>query len=60
MAQAPGRSDSEVRPPDSKAYAILNDNEKEVSLPVAEALQNNDVFPVPWSERNKYREVLAA
>jgi hypothetical protein len=50
----------EVRPPDSKAYALLNDTEHAVSATVIEALQNYDVQPVPWSRREQVREELAA
>lgn len=50
----------EVRPPDSRAYAFLNDSELEVSPSVLDALQNYDVNPVPWSRRDQVREVLVA
>jgi hypothetical protein len=50
----------EVRSPDSKAYAILNDSEQEISTAVIEALHNYNVRPVPWSMREKVREELAA
>jgi len=50
----------EVRPPDSKAYALLNDSEQTVSQPVLEALQAYEVQPVLWSERDQIRETLAA
>lgn len=48
----------EVRPPDSKAYAILNDSEQPVGTAVLDALRNYDVRPVPWSEREQVREEL--
>jgi hypothetical protein len=50
----------EVRPPDSRAFAILNDTEQPVSSAVLDALHNYDVFPVPWSKREDIREELAA
>ena len=50
----------EVRFPDSRAYAILNDSEKPVSENVLDAIRNYDVHPIPWSGRDKVREELAA
>ena len=50
----------EVRFPDSRAYAILNDSEKPVSENVLDAIRNYDVHPIPWSGRDKAREELAA
>jgi hypothetical protein len=50
----------EVRPPDSKAYAFLNDLENPVSTTVLDALRNYDVMPVMWSKREELREELAA
>lgn len=50
----------EVRPPDSKAYAFLNDLENPVSTTVLDALRNYDVMPVMWSKRDELREELAA
>ncbi len=41
----------EVRPPNSRAYAILNDNEREVPPIVVDALQSYDVKAIPWSRR---------
>jgi len=49
----------EVRPPDSKAYAILNDSEQVVSTAVTDALHNYDVRPIPWSKREEVLEELA-
>lgn len=51
---------SDVREPGSKAYAILNDSEKKISSPAVEALRNYDAVPMNWSERNEFREALAA
>jgi len=50
----------EVRSPDSKAYAILNDTEQLVSMAVTDALQSYDVKAIPWSRREDVREELAA
>ncbi len=50
----------EVRPPDSKAYAFLNDTEQSLSSTVVDALRNYDVHPIPWSQREQVREELAA
>jgi len=50
----------EVRPPDSKAFAVLNDSEQTVSSAVIDALHNYDVRPIPWSHREDFREELAA
>jgi hypothetical protein len=50
----------EVRSPESRAYALLNDTEQEVSLAVVDALRSYDVRPVAWSRRESVREELAA
>jgi len=50
----------EVRSPDSRAYALLNDSEQAVSPAVVDALRSYDVTPVPWSQREGVREELAA
>lgn len=50
----------DVRSPDAKAFAFLNDQEKSVPYGVAEALKNYEVTPVPWSERESVREELVA
>lgn len=50
----------EVRAPDSRFYALLNDSDRELSRDVIEALESYDVRPVPWSERERVREELAA
>ena len=49
----------EVRPPESRAYAILNDSEHPVSESVLDAMRNYDVRPVLWSGRDRVREELA-
>lgn len=50
----------EVRPPDSKAFALLNDSEIAISSAVTDALQNYDVRPILWSKREEVWEELAA
>jgi len=50
----------EVRAPDSRAYAILNDSELPISGSVLDAMRSYDVHPVLWSERERVREELAA
>lgn len=50
----------EVRPPDSKAYAFLNDTEQPISSGVHDALQRYDVRPIPWSKRDDVLPELAA
>jgi len=50
----------EVRPPESRAYAILNDSEHPISESVLDAMRNYDVRPVLWSGRDQVREELAA
>ncbi len=39
----------DVRPPDSQAYAFLNDKDQRVSPSVIDALKNYDMTPVLWS-----------
>lgn len=50
----------EVRPPESRAYAILNDAEHPISESVLDAMRNCDVRPVLWSRRDHVREEFAA
>ncbi len=50
----------EVRPPDSRACAILNDSEREPSASILDALRSSDIRPVIWSQREQFREELAA
>ena len=50
----------EVRSRDSRAYALLNDSDQAVSSTVLDALKSYDVQPVPWSQREQVRAVLAA
>jgi hypothetical protein len=50
----------EVRSPDSRAYALLNDSEQTVPSAVIDALRSYEVHPIPWSQRETVREELAA
>lgn len=50
----------DVRPPDSRAYAFLNDVDQPVSASVADALKSYGVSPVFWKNREEVRAELAA
>jgi hypothetical protein len=50
----------DVRPPESRAYAFLNDTDQKISMSIMDALQSYDVHPVPWSQREKVRQELIA
>ncbi len=50
----------EVRPSNSRAFAILNDRERPVSASVEEALRQYEISPIPWSKREESLEALAA
>jgi hypothetical protein len=50
----------EVRSPDAKAYAMLNDSERGVSPDIIGAFRAYDVEPLLWSERDDVRLSLAA
>jgi len=50
----------EVRSPESKAYAILNDFEQSISGGVLDAFRNYEIRPVPWSLRGEVVTELAA
>lgn len=50
----------EARPSNSIAYAVLNDKEKSISDGVMDALKNYDITPLAWSQRDEFRERLAA
>jgi hypothetical protein len=41
----------QVRLPESKAYAVLNDNEQPIPGGVLEAFRNYEIEPVQWSAR---------
>jgi hypothetical protein len=50
----------EVRSPDSKAFAILNDVDHVISSEVLDIFRNYEVTPVSWSTRDMIVEELAA
>jgi hypothetical protein len=50
----------EVRAPDSRVYAILNDTDKPTSQDLLSALEEYDVKAVLWSQRQQYLAELAA
>ncbi|WP_375458274.1 DUF1829 domain-containing protein [uncultured Enterovirga sp.] len=50
----------EARPVDSRALAILNDNEHPVVPAVIEALHHYRIETVLWSERFEHKQLLAA
>ncbi len=50
----------EVREPDSKAYAVLNDTEQQVSPGVIEAFRNYQIKPVLFTHRSEIVSELAA
>ncbi len=50
----------EVRPPESKAYAVLNDVEQQISGGVIDAFRNYQIHAVPWSSRGQVATELAA
>ena len=50
----------EVRTPESRAYAMVNDSEQTASAAVMDALRSYEVRPVAWSQRENVREELAA
>jgi hypothetical protein len=50
----------EVRPPESRAYAVLNDSEQAISGGVLDAFRNYQIEPVPWSLRAQVISALAA
>jgi len=50
----------EVRAPDSKAYAVLNDMEPPIPAGVMDAFRNYSIDPVPWSRKAEAIAELAA
>lgn len=50
----------DVRSSDSRAYAFLNDQEQNVSSTVVDALQNYQMIPVLWKDRQSVVQDLAA
>lgn len=50
----------EVRAPQSRFYALLNDEERPPSGAIVDALRSYEIVPVSWSERDNVREELVA
>ena len=50
----------EMRSPDAMLFAFLNDSNLKVSQSAIGALENYDLKPVLWSQREESRELLAA
>lgn len=50
----------EARPEHSKLYAFVNDNEREVSSNVIEALDRYEITSVLWTHRHEVTQALAA
>ena len=50
----------EMRSPDAMLFAFLNDSNTNVPLSTIGTLKNWDIKPVPWSQREESRELLAA
>lgn len=50
----------EVRSPESKAYAVLNDSEPPISGSVRDAFRTYNIRPVLWSQRVELAMELAA
>lgn len=50
----------EVRPENSRAFAILNDSEASITPEVLDAFKNYQISPVTWSARRDVAEALAA
>lgn len=50
----------EVRPPESRFIAFLNDSDRVPAPTIVEALRSYEISPVLWSERDTMRDALAA
>lgn len=50
----------DARPQESRAFAILNDQEENVPAQLIDALANYDILAISWSERQSIVERLAA
>jgi len=50
----------EVRPADSRAYVLLNDSQTPAQGSVVAALRSHEIVGVPWSDRERVRDELAA
>ena len=49
----------EVRLPETRAYAVVNDSDNSISQGVLDAMRRYDVQPIRWSDREKSLEELA-
>ena len=49
----------EVRRPETRAYAVVNDSDSSISQGVLDAMRRYDVQPIRWSDREEAREELA-
>lgn len=50
----------ETRKSDSRLFAFLNDSNTVISQSVIDALKNYNLEPIPWSQREEAKELLAA
>jgi len=50
----------EVRHTESRAYAFLNDTDRVPSGSIIDAFRSYDVLPMLWSQRDKFKDELAA
>ncbi|MGQ0815586.1 MAG: DUF1829 domain-containing protein [Gemmatimonadota bacterium] len=50
----------EVRPPTSRFYAFLNDEERRPPPSILDALKNYEIIPIIWGDRDAFRNELAA
>ncbi len=50
----------EIRPPNTRTYALLNDNDTEVPRTVIDAFENYEIKTISWRGREEMREMLAA
>lgn len=50
----------DIRPENSKAYAFINDYEREVSNSIIDALESYEIKPIKWTERENAKQELAA
>lgn len=50
----------EQRPPNSVAYAILNDQEKRLSSDIIRSFEHYHIQTIPWSKREQFANELAA
>jgi len=50
----------DTRPRNSRAYAFLNDTERSPSSDVVSALEQYEIVPLTWSERERSLDALSA